>query len=268
MQGAEPLYFLDYFATGKLEKGEAAAVVAGIARGCKESGCALSGGETAEMPGMYGAGHYDLAGFGVGAVERAQLLPRWEDIGPGDVLLGVPSNGVHANGFSLVRKVVEREGLAWDQPAPFSPAGLSVAAALLAPTRLYIASCLPAVHTRKVKALAHITGGGLLENLPRVLPDGVAATLDCASWDPGPVFQWLADKARNGTHEMLRTFNCGLGMVLVVAPEDEAAVLEVLRANGEPGACRVGELKPLAAGAEEVVTVTGDVQAAWGWPAL
>ena len=267
VQGAEPLYFLDYFATGKLEKGEAAAVVAGIARGCKESGCALSGGETAEMPGMYGAGHYDLAGFGVGAVERSQLLPRLDDIKPGDVLLGVPSNGVHANGFSLVRKVVAREGLEWDQPAPFGASGETVAAALLAPTRLYIASCLPAVHTRKVKALAHITGGGLLENLPRVLPDGVAATLDCATWNPGAVFQWLADKARNGTHEMLRTFNCGLGMVLVVAPEDEAAVLEVLRANGEPGACRVGELKPLAAGAE-VVTVTGDVQAAWGWPAL
>ncbi len=182
------------------------------------------------------------------------------------MLLGLPSNGVHANGFSLVRKVVEREGLGWAAPAPFDGAQ-TLASALLAPTRLYIKSCLPAVKTKKVKALAHITGGGLLENIPRVLPKGVAAALEASCWQPGAVFAWLANKARNGTTEMLRTFNCGLGMVLVVAPEDEAAVLEVLRANGEPGACRVGTLAPLAPGAEQV-TVSGDVPALWGWPAL
>ena len=192
VQGAEPLFFLDYFASGKLEVSEARAVVAGIAKGCRESNCALIGGETAEMPGMYGPGHYDLAGFAVGAVGRADLLPKLELIGDGDVLLGLPSSGVHSNGFSLVRKVVERSGVAWDAPAPFEAGGATLATALLTPTRLYVKSCLAAARSGKVKALCHITGGGLLENMPRVMPEAFAAEIDAASWTPPPVFGWLA----------------------------------------------------------------------------
>ena len=214
VQGAEPLFFLDYFASGKLEVSEARAVVAGIAKGCRESNCALIGGETAEMPGMYGPGHYDLAGFAVGAVGRADLLPKLELIGDGDVLLGLPSSGVHSNGFSLVRKVVERSGVAWDAPAPFEAGGATLATALLTPTRLYVKSCLAAARSGKVKALCHITGGGLLENMPRVMPEAFAAEIDAASWTPPPVFPgWLAGGSKSGTTEMLRTFNCGISMV-------------------------------------------------------
>jgi len=263
VQGAEPLFFLDYFATGKLEIAEARAVVAGIAAGCKESGCALVGGETAEMPGMYGPGHYDLAGFAVGAVERSKLLPRLDEIGSGDVLLGLGSSGVHSNGFSLVRRVIAREGLEWEAPAPFetAPPGTSLAKALLTPTRLYVKGCLPAARSGKVKALAHITGGGLLENLPRVLPSGIAALLDAASWTPPPVFGWLAKGSRAGSTEMLRTFNCGIGMVVVVAAADCEAVCGLLAAEGEEPK-RIGVLQAHAAGEEQVVVRGTEC---WGW---
>ena len=260
VQGAEPLFFLDYFATGKLEGPKAAAVLAGIAQGCKDCDCALVGGETAEMPGMYAPGHYDLAGFAVGAVNRADLLPKLELISAGDVLIGLPSSGVHSNGFSLVRKVVEREGVAWSDPAPFDPAQ-RLANALLTPTKLYIKSCLPVVRAGKTKALSHITGGGLLENLPRVLPEHLVATIDATTWTPPPVFKWLAGSARSGTTEMLRTFNCGIGMVLVVAPEDEDAVLALLRAGGD-AAVTIGAMATRQSG-EEPVLVSGTE--AWGW---
>mmetsp|Transcript_43769 Transcript_43769/g.77132 ORF Transcript_43769/g.77132 Transcript_43769/m.77132 type:complete len:327 (-) Transcript_43769:649-1629(-) len=260
VQGAEPLFFLDYFASGKLVGAQAAQVLAGIAAGCKESGCALIGGETAEMPGMYAPGHYDLAGFAVGAVEREQLLPQLDKITVGDVLIGLPSSGVHSNGYSLVRKVVEREGVAWDAPAPFDPSQ-TLADALLTPTKLYIKACLPPIRSGKVKALSHITGGGLLENLPRVLPEHLNAVLEATSWTPPPVFGWLAGSAKSGTHEMLRTFNCGIGMVLVVAKEDAAAVLSMFAENSEP-AVTLGALGKHTPGEEQVI-VNGT--AAWGW---
>ena len=268
VQGAEPLFFLDYFATGKLEQQTAAAVLASIAAACKASGCALVGGETAEMPGMYGPGHYDLGGFAVGAVERADLLPKMELIGAGDVLLGLPSSGVHSNGFSLVRRVVEAEGLQWTAPAPFAPSS-SLAAALLTPTVLYVKPCLPAVRSRKVKALAHITGGGLPENLPRVLPEGVRAVLSASSWAPPPAFGWLAKASRAGPAEMLRTFNCGIGMVLVVAPADVAEVMGLLEAaTKEAGVTAggprvIGKLEARADASVEQVEVQG--VEAWGW---
>lgn len=184
------------------------------------------------MPGMYGPGHYDLAGFAVGAVSRKDLLPRLDDIAAADVLIGIPSSGVHSNGYSLVRKVVEREGVSWDAPAPFAP-GTALADALLTPTKLYIKSCLPAVRSGKVKALAHITGGGLLENLPRVMPPGLTAEVDGATWSPPPVFQWLANSARSGTTEMLRTFNCGIGMVFVCAKQVRSAPIRAGTARGD-----------------------------------
>ncbi len=227
VQGAEPLFFLDYFATGKLELGVASAVVASIAAGCQEAGCALIGGETAEMPGLYGAGDYDLAGFTVGAVERAQLLPR-TDLTAGDVLIGIPSSGVHANGFSLVRRVVAESGLSWDDPAPFAPE-TSLGAALLTPTRIYVRQLLETIRTTSaVKALAHITGGGLIDNLPRVLPDTLAAAIDQSALHLPPVFEWLQVEARLDAHEMLRTFNCGVGMVLVVGAGDVDRVIASL----------------------------------------
>ena len=261
VQGAEPLFFLDYFATGKLDKEEAAAVLRGIAKGCLDSGCALVGGETAEMPGMYAPGHYDLGGFGVGAVERKDLLPHLDEIAPGDVLLGLRSSGVHSNGFSLVRRVVEKLGLEWSDPAPFAPRR-SLAEELLTPTVLYVKSCLPACRSGKVKALCHITGGGLLENLPRVLPHNVACHMEASAWTPPPVFGWLAHGSRSGYSEMLRTFNCGLGMVLLVAPADAAAVSAMLHAEGE-AAVVVGKLAARAEAADQVV-VAGCAEA-WGW---
>jgi len=260
VQGAEPLFFLDYFASGKLVGQQAADVISGIALGCKESGCALIGGETAEMPGMYAPGHYDLAGFAVGAVERADLLPKLEQIGAGDILLGLTSSGVHSNGYSLVRKVVEREGVAWDAPAPFAPSK-TVADALLTPTKLYIKSCLPPIRAGKVLALSHITGGGLLENLPRVLPAHLRAAIDAASWTPLPVFKWLAGSAKAGTTEMLRTFNCGIGMVLVVKKEDAQAVVAMLQEQGEEVAV-LGSLVDRREGEEQVEVTGADV---WGW---
>jgi phosphoribosylformylglycinamidine cyclo-ligase len=232
VQGAEPLLFLDYFATGKLDPDQGAAIVKGIAAGCVEAGCALIGGETAEMPGMYSDGDYDLAGFAVGAAERGQLLPVG-DIASGDVILGLTSSGVHSNGFSLVRKIVERSGLGWDAPAPFFE-GKSLGEALLTPTRIYVKPLLKAIReTGALKALAHITGGGFPENIPRVLPKNLAAEIDLDSIPVPPVFSWLAKTGGVEPKEMLRTFNCGIGMIVVVAAENAQAVTEALTAEGE-----------------------------------
>jgi phosphoribosylformylglycinamidine cyclo-ligase len=232
VQAAEPLFFLDYFACGKLDPELGARVVAGVAAACREAGCALIGGETAEMPGLYAAGDYDLAGFAVGAAERGALLPR-ADVAAGDVLLGIASSGVHSNGFSLVRKVVEKSRLAWTAAAPFSP-DQSLGEALLTPTRLYVASALAAIReTKAVKALAHITGGGFPENIPRVLPKHLGVRLDLARVPVSPVFRWLAAAGGIEAAEMLRTFNCGIGMVAVTAPGQADAVVRVLQREGE-----------------------------------
>jgi phosphoribosylformylglycinamidine cyclo-ligase len=231
VQGAEPLFFLDYFATGTLDVATAADVVAGIAKGCAEAGCALVGGETAEMPGMYGAGDYDLAGFAVGAAERGRILTG-ATIVAGDVVLGLASSGVHSNGYSLVRRVAANAALGWDEPAPFAP-DESLGAALLAPTRIYVRSLLAAIRGGGVKALAHITGGGLVENIPRVLPDGLCAELDAARWALPPVFRWLKAEGGIDDAELARTFNCGIGMVAIVAPGDADAVAATLAAAGE-----------------------------------
>ena len=234
-QGAEPLFFLDYFATGRLDPDVAARVVEGIAAACAAAGCALIGGETAEMPGMYPPGDFDLAGFAVGALERGTALPA--GVAEGDVLLGLASDGVHSNGFSLVRRVAERAGLGWGDPAPFAEGTLG--AALLRPTRLYVRPALAAIRAGGVRALAHVTGGGLTENLPRVLPEGLGARVDLAAWTPPPVFGWLARTGGVETAEMLRAFNCGLGLVLVVAPDRADALADLLAAEGERVA-RVG----------------------------
>ncbi|WP_321341026.1 phosphoribosylformylglycinamidine cyclo-ligase [Breoghania sp.] len=232
VQGAEPLFFLDYFATGALDVEAAATVVGGIAEGCRIAGAALIGGETAEMPGMYAAGDYDLAGFSVGAAERGSILPR-PDVKPGDVLLGLASNGVHSNGFSLVRRIVERSGLEWDAPAPFDERQ-TLGRALLAPTRIYVKPLLAALkETNGIKALAHITGGGLPENLPRVLPDTCSAHIDLSTIMLPPVFGWLAETGGVEQAEMLRTFNCGVGMVIVVSEEEADKVSEILTRQGE-----------------------------------
>lgn len=240
VQGAEPLFFLDYFATGRLDPAAAETVIAGIAEGCKQAGCALIGGETAEMPGMYADGDYDLAGFCVGATERGHLLPRG-DIASGDVLISLASSGLHSNGFSLVRRLVSEAGLKWSDPCPWA-AELETGAALLVPTRIYVRSILETIRaTGAIKALAHITGGGLTENLPRVLPKGVGGEIDLARWQPPPVFGWLKATAGVDDAEMLRTFNCGIGMVLVVGAERASDVLESLRTHGEAPVV-IGEL--------------------------
>ena len=241
-QGAEPLFFLDYFATGKLEGGIAEAVIAGIAEGCRLSGCALVGGETAEMPGMYPPGHYDLAGFVVGAVDRGKVLPRMGDMAKGDVLIAIASSGPHANGYSLVRRIVAREGLFYGGPSPFSDAQ-TLGEALLTPTRLYSKLVLPLIRYGRVKGLAHITGGGLTENTPRMCPGSLAPKIDRASWTPPPVFQWLQEAGGVETDEMHRTFNMGIGMILAVSPADAASVMADLKAAGEDPRV-VGELAP------------------------
>ncbi|OOY06307.1 phosphoribosylformylglycinamidine cyclo-ligase [Thioclava sp. F28-4] len=228
-QGAEPLFFLDYFATGKLELDQAARIIEGIAEGCAQSGCALIGGETAEMPGMYSKGDFDLAGFAVGAMERGTDLPA--GVAEGDVLLGLGSNGVHSNGYSFVRKVVEISGLGWDADCPFDEGSLGEA--LLAPTRLYVKQCLAAVRAGGVHALAHITGGGLTENLPRVLPEGMGATIDLDAWELPGVFRWLAETASMEERELLKTFNCGIGMIVVVAADKADEVAALLAGEGE-----------------------------------
>ncbi len=244
VQGAESLFFLDYFATGKLDPRQAAEVVAGIAEGCRIAGCALIGGETAEMPGLYRAGDYDLAGFAVGAAERGTLLPR-PDIAAGDVLLGIASSGVHSNGFSLVRRIAERSGLPYTAPAPFAP-DMTLGEALLTPTRIYARSLLPAIHAGTIKALAHITGGGFVDNIPRVLPESVSARIDLARVPLMPVFAWLRDVGTIAEAEMLRTFNCGIGMIAVVAPEAVADTIASIMAEGEI-VVALGTLEPRGA---------------------
>ncbi len=232
VQGAEPLFFLDYFATGKLSPDQGVDIVAGIAEGCRQAGSALIGGETAEMPGMYRDGDYDLAGFAVGAAERDRLLPRG-DIAEGDVILGLASSGVHSNGFSLVRRIVELSGLGWKSDAPFQP-GATLGEALLTPTRIYVKPLLAAIRASDgIKALAHITGGGFPDNIPRVLPEGLAAEIDLESISVPAVFSWLAKTGGVEPNEMLRTFNCGIGMIAVVKPEKVEEVVAALAAEGE-----------------------------------
>ncbi len=229
-QGAEPLFFLDYFATGKLEVDQAARIVEGIAAGCRASNCALIGGETAEMPGMYPAGDFDLAGFSVGALERGTDLPR--DIQPGDVLLGLASDGVHSNGYSLVRRVVELSGLGWDASCPWDP-NTTLGEALLTPTHLYVRPALAALKAGYAKGFAHITGGGLTENVPRMLPDGCGAEIDLSVWDLPPVFKWLAELGGMAEAEMLKTFNSGIGMVVAVPEQVSAEAVALLQNEGE-----------------------------------
>ena len=228
-QGAEPLFFLDYFATGKLDVDQATRIITGIAEACAATGCALVGGETAEMPGMYHRGDFDLAGFAVGAMERGADLPA--GVTAGDVLLGLASDGVHSNGYSFVRKVVDLSGLGWDAPAPFADGALGKA--LLVPTRLYVKPALAAVRSGGVHALAHITGGGLTENLPRVLPEGLGADINLSAWALPPVFRWLAGTAGMAEAELLKTFNCGIGMIAVVAPDQAEALTALLSGLGE-----------------------------------
>ncbi len=230
VQGAEPLFFLDYFATGGLSVDQAADVVSGIAEGCKQAGCQLVGGETAEMPGMYEAGEYDLAGFSVGAVERDARLPN--ALADGDVLLGLASSGVHSNGFSLLRKVAELEGISWSDAAPFD-AGKTLGEACLMPTKIYVKSLLPLTQAGDIKALAHITGGGLPDNLPRVLPDDLACEIDLDAWNWPPVFDWLWGTGRIAQSEMLRSFNCGIGMVIAVDAAKASRVKASFEAAGE-----------------------------------
>lgn len=231
-QGAEPLLFLDYLATARLDVDVATKVIEGIAAGCLQAGAALVGGETAEMPGMYGAGDYDLAGFCVGAVDRKGVLPRLGDQRAGDLLIGVGSSGPHSNGYSLIRKIVERSGLAWDAPAPYAP-DETLAGTLMAPTRIYIRSVLPLIKAGLVKAVAHITGGGLIENPPRVLAEGLTAQFDWDAWPLPAVFHWLQQTGGVSDLEMRRTFNCGVGLVLVVSARNVEAVLAGLLDEGE-----------------------------------
>lgn len=236
-QGAEPLFFLDYFATGKLSVDHAARVVEGIAEGCVQSGCALIGGETAEMPGMYPDGDFDLAGFSVGAMERGTDLPR--DLSEGDILLGLASNGVHSNGYSLVRKLVQTSGLGWDADCPWGAGTLGQA--LLAPTTLYVKGAIAAVKDDCVNALAHITGGGLTENLPRVLPDGLGAQVNLDAWTLLPIFAWLAKQGGIAESEMLKTFNCGIGMIAAVPADKVSAAMAHFTAAGHE-VCELGEI--------------------------
>ncbi|MEP2920324.1 phosphoribosylformylglycinamidine cyclo-ligase [Sulfitobacter sp.] len=228
-QGAEPLFFLDYFATGKLDLDVAARIIEGIAKGCELSGCALIGGETAEMPGMYPEGDFDLAGFSVGAMERGGTLPR--DVAAGDVLLGLASDGVHSNGYSLVRVIVEHSGLSWDDPCPWDAGTLGEV--LLTPTKLYVKSTLEAARAGLVNALAHITGGGLTENLPRVLPDGMGAQIDLNAWELPPVFRWLTAHGGMDETELLKTYNSGIGMIAVVPADKADAARKMLEDAGE-----------------------------------
>jgi phosphoribosylformylglycinamidine cyclo-ligase len=250
VQGAEPLLFLDYYATGKLDPKVGVEIVRGIADGCRQAGCALIGGETAEMPGLYAEKDYDLAGFAVGAAERGSLLPR-ADLAPGDVVFGLPSSGVHSNGYSLVRRIVALSGLGWEAPAPFAP-GTSLAEALLVPTRIYVKPLLAAIKaTTGIKALAHITGGGFPDNIPRVLPDGLGVALDLAAIPVPPVFGWLAKVGGVAEREMLRTFNCGIGMIVAAEAAKADEVAAALVTAGE-APVRLGEIVPVTDGEEQV----------------
>ncbi|NOT71837.1 MAG: phosphoribosylformylglycinamidine cyclo-ligase [Hyphomicrobium sp.] len=249
VQGAEPLFFLDYFAVGKLDVPTARDVIAGIADGCKQAGAALIGGETAEMPGMYKAGDYDLAGFAVGCVERGEILPR-NDIAIGDVLIGLPSSGVHSNGYSLVRKLVEHANTTWDAAAPFAP-GKTMADVLIEPTRIYVKPLLAAIRATggsgpkvAIKALSHITGGGLAENLPRIMPDHAAARVDLSAWEMPAVFGWLQKTGSLDDAEMLRTFNCGIGMVVIAERARAGDVMAALKAAGEAPVIIGGVIAP------------------------
>ena len=231
-QGAEPLLFLDYYATGRLEIDAARRVVAGIAEGCRQAGCALVGGETAEMPGMYTDGDYDLAGFSLGAVERGHALPYLDRQAAGDIIIGLASTGPHSNGYSLVRKVVEKSGLAWGDDAPFAK-DRSLAQALMEPTRIYVKPVLPLMKAGLIKGAAHITGGGLIENPPRCIAEGLQASFDWNAWPMPAVFQWMAETGGISDHEMRRTFNCGVGFMLIVSPENAEPVLAALLNAGE-----------------------------------
>ncbi|CAN7243037.1 phosphoribosylformylglycinamidine cyclo-ligase [Bosea sp. LjRoot90] len=253
VQGAEPLLFLDYYATGKLDPKAGVEIVRGIAEGCRQAGCALIGGETAEMPGMYAGNDYDLAGFAVGAAERGTLLPR-ADLAVGDVVLGLPSSGVHSNGYSLVRRIVALSGLAWEAPAPFA-SDKTLAEALLEPTRIYVKSLLQALKAAPgIKALAHITGGGFPDNIPRVLPDELGVAIDLPAIAVPPVFGWLAKVGGVAEREMLRTFNCGIGMIVVAEAAQAEAVMAALTEAGEKPV-RLGEVT--ARGADEAVIYRG-----------
>jgi len=253
VQGAEPLFFLDYYACGKLEPEVGAAVVAGISIGCREAGCALIGGETAEMPGLYQGDDYDLAGFAVGAVERGDVLPR-SDIAAGDTIIGLASSGAHSNGFSLVRKVVAKTGLAWTAPAPFAPEE-TLGDVILMPTRIYVKSCLAVIRsTKAVKGFAHITGGGFPDNIPRVLPKGLGARIDLSRVTVPPVFTWLAREGGIAQNEMLRTFNCGIGMIVIASPKDAAAVTQAFTKADEK-VVTIGEV--IAAASEPRVVYDG-----------
>ncbi len=258
VQGAEPLFFLDYFATGKLDNGVAERVVAGIADGCVQAGCALIGGETAEMPGMYGPGDYDLAGFCVGAVERGEQLTG-DKVAPGHMLLGLASSGVHSNGYSLVRRLAEDKLWALSEPAPFD-ANRSLVQTLVEPTRIYVKSLLPTIRAGKIDALAHVTGGGLLENVPRVLPQGAHAQINADAWAQPGLMAFLQDQGNIVPEEMARTFNCGIGMVLAVTPDNVDTVTEELSAAGET-VLAIGEIVE----GEKGCTVTGS---AGTWSAL
>ena len=260
VQGAEPLFFLDYFATGRLDVAAGRQILGGIAEGCRQAGCALIGGETAEMPGMYAEGDYDLAGFSVGAAERGSLIDG-STVTAGDVVFGLASSGVHSNGYSLVRKVVEHSGLGYSDPAPFA-SGMSLGDVLLAPTRIYVKSCLAAVRAGKIKALAHITGGGLIENVPRVLPADTVAEMDARTWPLPPVFGWLKTQAKLSAREMSRTFNCGLGMVAVVAATEADDAVKILADGGET-VYRIGRIVPRQGDEPQSRLVGTDV----AWPA-
>ena len=240
-QGAEPLFFLDYFATGKLDPQKGRAIVSGVADGCRQAGCALIGGETAEMPGMYSGEDFDLAGFVVGASERGTLLPRHADMKPGDALIGLASSGPHSNGYSLIRRVIDHAGLSFDSPAPFAP-GLTLAEALLEPTRIYVKALLPFIREGSIKGLAHITGGGITENTPRMLPDSLTFEVDYESFPRPPVFQWLQEAGGVAEAEMRRTFNCGIGMICAVEADAAKSLCARLNEAGEP-AFIIGELK-------------------------
>ena len=255
VQGAEPLFFLDYYATGKLDNAVASAVVASIAEGCRRAGCALIGGETAEMPGMYSGGDYDLAGFCVGAVDREKVLTG-SNIAPGDLILGLASSGVHSNGFSLVRRIVEKGE--WDLSERLPGQGdKRLSDMLLEPTRIYVRSLLPLVQQRLIKGLAHITGGGLLENIPRVLPDGCHAFVDTRRWELPRLFRLLQEGGHVAAEEMARTFNCGVGMAVIVSPEQATAVSQALEGAGET-VFEIGRIE----GGPRGCTVTG---ASGGW---
>ncbi|KAI8811584.1 phosphoribosylglycinamide synthetase [Cladochytrium replicatum] len=257
VQGAEPLFFLDYYACGKLEVDVARDVVAGIARGCKESNCALIGGETSEMPGVYPPGEFDLAGFVVGAVNRTDILPR-TDIAPGDVLLGLPSSGLHSNGFSLVRYVIDAAGLSYHSPCPFESSEPTLGEALLIPTRLYVTQLLPAIRKRLIKAMANITGGGFPDNIPRALPKDIKVAIDANTFPFLPVFKWLKKTGNIAVDEMARTFNCGIGMVAIVAAEDADAVIAELQKAGEPNLYKIGVLSKRNEGENSVVLLNAE----------